>query len=159
MTKNLFMFVVSRQEIDNCDVSGILHVFNEMVKPDRLLDTFESVNLLVDGYNEDGRELAAVPEVRAWVRKLDESSNGLFWLLCKFGRCMDWVVFSLVPLRTMPNGRIYMETDDLTTLVADQFNKVNILLDSSGLDPEVTQPLNEKLSKNVERYFSNREGG
>jgi hypothetical protein len=69
---NFFNVVISRQQIESGDVSSVLSVLSELLYKEAAIHYREMVDVAVQGYDANPRELTELPEVRDFVKKLDE---------------------------------------------------------------------------------------
>lgn len=69
---DFFEVGISRQQIESGDVSGVLSVLSDLLYKEAALHYRELVDIAVQGYDANARELTELPEVRAFVKKLDD---------------------------------------------------------------------------------------
>lgn len=69
--KDIFAFMVSKEEILECDIKGVVNSIEQIEKKLRG-DACQSIAVYIDGYNDVSDELYEIDEVRAWVQKLFE---------------------------------------------------------------------------------------
>lgn len=68
---SLVLLNVSRDEIEQQDISGFTTLLNRLIiNDDMIKKTRGKISFVIDGYNFDEREIYEIPEVRAWVKKL-----------------------------------------------------------------------------------------
>lgn len=76
---NPIIFVVTKGEVVNQDISSILSSLNNLLtSPEKALSYCENIDISFDGYNNTHEELFEIPEVRNFVYKLDEEFP--YWL-------------------------------------------------------------------------------
>lgn len=80
------IIVVSREEVEACDIKPAMTTLRQLVaSPDVARSYQEKVDITFHGYDNDRRELYEIPEVRSYVHKLDkEFPFWLFFLSKKF---------------------------------------------------------------------------
>lgn len=68
------ILMFSRHQVETCDIAEPLALLRRMTA-DRhtAIDFCGRMSLVVDGYQEDPRELFEIPEVRAYVARLDQA--------------------------------------------------------------------------------------
>lgn len=65
--------VLSRRQIEQCDLDPVVESLDDMVADRPTIEkTAGTVCFLVDGYNDDARELYEIPEVRTAFSKLEQ---------------------------------------------------------------------------------------
>jgi hypothetical protein len=64
--------VISREQVNECDISGPLRVLRQLQgNPEKAVAACGRISLVIDGYNNDPRELFEIPEVRRFIKELD----------------------------------------------------------------------------------------
>ena len=64
----------SRRQVETCDVAEPLQLLRSLTADRHTALEFSGrLSLVVDGYNNDPRELFEMPEVRANIKRLDQA--------------------------------------------------------------------------------------
>jgi hypothetical protein len=114
MSDGVMIYIIMKEEIENCDVKRLVHD----LRPDDDNPIFTSgpgrVIFMVDGFDEDPRELMMIPEFRKFIKKADQArpcwmyfarpeSKWLLYMLavtgekCTAHECGEFVQFNLDP--------------------------------------------------------------
>jgi len=67
----LVMLNVSKEEVMKLDTSGFKTLLDRLTINDEMIAKSEGkLSFLIDGYNDDTREIYEIPEIRNWIRKV-----------------------------------------------------------------------------------------
>jgi hypothetical protein len=97
LENNRVIFVTDKSDIIRGDYSDIVRVIERLqVNPDLIKNLNNKIDLTIDGYDDDSRELYEVPEVISWVGSILNVTNGLSYFLATdkaavFLRLMQYV--------------------------------------------------------------------
>ena len=76
------ILMFSRQQVEAGDISETLALLRRLTaERQTAIDFCGRISLAVDGYNDDPRELFEVPEVRAYIKRLDQAWPSWFFFL------------------------------------------------------------------------------
>lgn len=92
----LVVLMISRREIETGNIASAierLHVLTD--SRENVMRYRGSLAFMVDGYNEDPRELAQIPEVCAYFRALNQAWPHWLWFLMRAGSMFS-ILFSLL---------------------------------------------------------------
>lgn len=68
---SLVLLNVSRDEIEEQDISGFTELLNRLLINDNMIKQAKGkLSFMIDGYNHDEREIYEIPEVREWTKKV-----------------------------------------------------------------------------------------
>ena len=96
-----FDFVVldfDRGDIEAGDTSDVMAVLKQLLERDAATKFCERVDLCCTGYDSDSRELWEIPEVRAFVHRLDQQFPYWCYFLSRKGEGLLWLTYCLYPL-------------------------------------------------------------
>ena len=96
-----FDFVVldfDRGDIEAGDTSDVMAVLKQLLERDAATRFCERVDLCCAGYDSDSRELWEIPEVRAFVQRLDQQFPYWCYFLSRNGEGLLWLTYCLYPL-------------------------------------------------------------
>jgi len=96
-----FDFVVldfDRGDIEAGDTSDVMAVLKQLLERDAATKFCEGVDLCCTGYDSDSRELWEIPEVRAFVQRLDQQFPYWCYFLSRNGEGLLWLTYCLYPL-------------------------------------------------------------
>jgi hypothetical protein len=145
-----FFYEIDRQEIEECDTRRLLHDLRPEVDNPLFRSGPGSVIFSVNGYDEDPRGLLQIPEFRAFVRKVQQSSPcwlyfampGAGWLrIILAARAVDCQVIEC-------NGKlcIAVTKTQVVEFMEPQLKEYERLLElqgitSSGIDDHIYQTM------------------
>jgi TPR repeat protein len=87
-----------RGDIEAGDTSDVMAVLKQLLERDAATKFCERVDLCCSGYDSDSRELWEIPEVRAFVQKLDQQFPYWCYFLSRNGEGLMWLTYCLYPL-------------------------------------------------------------
>ena len=111
-----------------------------------------AVDIAIDGYNDDNRELFEVPEVRGYYKLLTEQFPYFFFYLNLNRPTLKVVAFCLSDAQFVGNGRVEINKLKWANFMQNQFNGLNALFRKYELDKDYPN-LNREISEEVDRYF------
>jgi len=88
-------FIASRKDIVSGSIDEVLTSLRKLLAPKVAIRFRNRVALGVHGYDDDPRELPQIPEVRAWMAKLDQAFPYWFFYLDMEHPAFAFVVLSL----------------------------------------------------------------
>ena len=63
---------ISHELVESGNIQEVLKGLNRLLEPNTAKRLRSSINLYFSGYNDDPRRLSEIPEVRLWLKKLDD---------------------------------------------------------------------------------------
>jgi len=82
MNSGILALVVDKSEVLNSDYQNLDLVFNRMQATPELIEKLENkVDIWIDGYNDDERELYKIEEVKIWILSFMEKISGWSYFL------------------------------------------------------------------------------
>jgi hypothetical protein len=110
---------------------------------------FGKVDFRIHGYDNDPRELFEIPEVRSFVRLLDEQFPFWFFFLTTETDAIKLLMFSLCRItRVSPTATAYNQ-EDFANFINHHLAAMNYVFDSFEIDEEMNVERNEEF----QRYF------
>lgn len=148
------IFFITRQQIEAEDLESSLDFLRSLVpsdNPQRIWSHKGRLSLVISGYDADPRELFEIPEVRRYLRSIDE--HWPFWLffLNQVDESIKVVAACLASTVDVAPGLAHIDPEGLQRFMERAFSAVNFIFDTCGF-PESE---NETLSRGVEQLFSN----
>lgn len=138
--------VASRQEIETLDVSGCLKPLNALLTSRENALQFRSrVNFIVDGYDDDPRELYEIPEVRAFVAALDREWPQWFYFLAKCGGILTIVALCLCRYQKIGPGQAQYERNDMERFLVRHFEAMNEMFERLGLPDSLNREVTDEV--------------
>lgn len=146
------VLMISRRQVEACDIASVL----TSLKP--FLATREDawlyrgqMTLVVDGYNEDPRELVDVPEVRVFLRTLDQEwpywaffFNQVDDSIKLLGSCVCGVHF---PGR----GAVEIDIEKLGDFLRRGFGGMNAVFEKHGFPGDELESMSRGLIEVIEQ--------
>lgn len=151
------IFTVDKDSIENGTYTDLLEGIQRLLVNEELLSHVkEKVDIWINDYDFDPRELYEIPEVVDWVKKVFEGISGWAYLLYKGEGCafIKMLTISFVPYEIKsvqmdgPFGKRRWIQFDNEKLVGFQFN---LFMDLNGFTDAHNIPLeiNQKISRNL----------
>jgi hypothetical protein len=145
-------YAIPRQDIESGDVKPLFDFFNRILANDEVAINLQGkVEVSVDGYTFDKRELWEIRDVRRWAKKAEpkikywfyfcaspENNSTLTWLLT----CLTNVISVDADPSNKNRLKIEFETRPLTDIIARNFNHLNELTERFDFPEEE----NERIS-------------
>ena len=79
MWPDALLLIVSRRDVETGDITDILRSLSHLISATEIARLYrERVDISFEGYEDDRRELWEIPEVRAFVHKVDDKFP--YWL-------------------------------------------------------------------------------
>jgi hypothetical protein len=145
------VLVVSRDEVQELDLTGCLGVLDSLIESrERAMRFRDQVVFGVDGYNDDPRELFEIPEVRTFVRELDARWPYWFFFLSKTTDALKMIMLSLSRYQRVGGGLARYDPKDFELFLVSHFVALNRIFDRFDFD----QVLNEEMSEALINYFT-----
>ena len=144
------VLVVSRNHVEAQDVSETLDMLRAFVE--RASNPWQvrgRLALAFHGYDSDPRELWQIPEVRVFMRLLDDTFPYWFYLMDLTTDGLKMVAFCLCRITTPMPGATAINPTDFRVFLERHFGTMNQLLDHW----QVPEEENVQASEAVERYF------
>ena len=94
-----------RSDIEAGNTSDVMQVLTQLLERDAATKFCEQLDAFSSGYESDPRELWEIPEVRAFVQKLDREFPYWCYFLSKLGDGLLWITYCLYPLAATQDER------------------------------------------------------
>jgi hypothetical protein len=146
----LIVILATREEIENQDLSRIEPLLNSLLKSP--LDFYGSVDIVVDGYDNDPRELWEIPEVRSWFQVLDKRWPYWFYFSCTETAGLCTVMLCCVKTEKVDATHLRVSPLDAAVFFAEHFVPMNDIFEKTGQSIEENRRRTEMISD----YFSRR---
>lgn len=127
------VLLISKRQVNSCDVAAVVHQLKILLATRE--DTWlyrGQLSLVVDGYDEDPRELIDVPEVRQFLREF--STAWLYWAFF-FNQVDDSIILlgTCVCGMSYPGaGAVEIDPKRLKKFLLDGFEGMNSLFEKHG---------------------------
>ncbi|HCY77646.1 MAG TPA: hypothetical protein DHV28_17175 [Ignavibacteriales bacterium] len=148
--KDYLGLVISRREIESQNHEKALTVLNGLLKGNETIEMFyERVDIAVDWYEDDHRELWEIPEVKQFLRILDNSFPYWFYFLTKFGEGLRLVTFCCIDTIKVSATQVTFNPDSMANFLNNHFVAMNEVCDRM----EMSDQENKDLSDLVLAYY------
>ena len=143
------IFVVSKNEVVNQDISSILSSLNNLLSsPEKALSYCEKIDISFDGYNNIHDELFEIPEVRNFVYKLDEEFPYWLYFCSKELHGLRTLLYCFLPPHLTDEAKAkYWGEKSLEVLTGRWFPAMNSICDFVKADEEENIRLTEVTYK------------
>lgn len=123
---------ISRTSIESCNVASSLEKLLVLTDTREAFYRFrESLAICIDGYDHDARQLAEIPEVRAYFARLTQEWPHWLWFLVRDAGMIALLMSMLCPVAITRRGDlINIDFHDRPTLgqkLKDLFERGNVL--------------------------------
>jgi len=134
------ILMFSRQQVEAGDISETLALLRRLTA-DRptAIDFCGRISLVVDGYNHDPRELFEVPEVRAYIKRLDQAWPNWFFFLSQADDSVKLLESCLCETIEVVPGVTSIDLEQLERSLARHFTAMHRLREALGLPEELCE--------------------
>lgn len=148
--------VITKENIENSDFDEIMGFYNDVLE--NAIDYENKIMLIIDGYDNDPRELHQIPEVCDYFKTLDKLFPYWFYFLKRdvesLHNPLKMLVFLLIPVKIVNKNTnrqtLEYDMEDFTKFMEYHFHYFNELTDKLNLpDSE-----NERIGKEIIKVLS-----
>lgn len=138
---NPLVVVVSRENVEQCDITPTVAVLARLLESVSVIRSFEErVDIAFHGYDSHPAELCELVEVRAFVQKLDEQFPYWLYFLTKEGTGLQALALCFLPPFLTEDGKRSHWPERLRALLDRRwFPALGELCTRVGLDESATQ--------------------
>jgi hypothetical protein len=154
---DIFVIQVQRFEIETLNVRPFARVFERLAASDDARRTAMSkVDFLVDGYNDDERELAEIPEVVLWIKQATQAVKYLLYFLhlgpWPLGQGIRQIMAAHCEMRRVEGGLTVENPEPLFKLIDELYGWLNEFTDRYDLEA-VNRPLSEQFQVRLREFL------
>jgi hypothetical protein len=144
--------IVSRAQVETGDATQPLRWLHSLSSDPRTARAFMGrVSVIVEGYDDDPRELFEIAQVRAFVGQLDEQWPYWFFFLSQMDDSIKLIESCLCETIEVVPGVASFDFEQLERYLARHFTAFNRLCEAVKLPPETA----EAISEEIIRLFQN----
>ena len=127
--KSFVVMSISRTEIESCDYSDALNRLHTLTDTQKNVLLYkESIALHVGGYDDDKRELAEIPEVRAYFKALVNEWPHWIWFLPRQMGFISLLMSILCKVEIKPSGKNvcivdFINDHEVVSVLEDMLNR------------------------------------
>ncbi|WP_374681492.1 hypothetical protein [Accumulibacter sp.] len=134
------ILMFSRSQVETCNVDEPLQLLRRLTEDRQTaIDFCGRISLVVDGYNDDPRELFEVPEVRAYIKRLDQAWPSWFFFLSQADESVKLLESCLCETIEVVPGVTSIDLEQLERSLARHFTAVHRLREALGLPEELCE--------------------
>ncbi len=167
---DLLHYAVSHEEIINNDISGVKDFFKRLSINDTLFRNSQGkVEISIDGYNNDKRELYEIKEVRRWFSKANKKITQWFFFLNTKPPSVGLIIFLVCNCRVkvlaesermdayeavhalksnnkMPKTQVELNISDLPEIMSINWVRLNEITDTLGMTMEENKTISLSIN-------------
>ncbi len=138
------ILVLPRLQIEAGDTDEALGLLHQLMSnPEAMLSCCGRVSLVIDGYNDDPRELFEIAEVRTFIQALDARWPYWYFFLSQADDSIKLLESCLCDSIEVVPGVNAIDTDQLTASLTRHFAALNRLCESINLPEHRTEEISE----------------
>ena len=138
--------VISRQQVESGDTQEPMSFLQFIiVSPDHALEFMGRVSLIIDGYNDDARELFEVPEVRRYMKALDDQWTNWFFFLSQADDSIKILESCLCDTIEVIPGVVSIDLEQMERYLTRHFSALNRLCEALGIPEQISQVISEGI--------------
>jgi hypothetical protein len=140
------MLMFSRRQVETCDVDEPLELLRSLTADrDVAIEFCGRTSLVVDGYNDDPRELFEIPEVRAYFKRLDQVWPYWFFFLSQADESIKLLESCLCETIEVVPGVTSIDLEQLERSLARHFAAMHRLGEELDLPEEIREDVAEGI--------------
>jgi len=137
--------MITKEEVVSQNISSALERLHVMTdSKQNVLRYRERMAVVIEGYDHDARELAEVPEVRAYFKKLANAWPHWFWFLARGAGAVALVVSLLCTVKIhrkqgMVVGTEFLDLKEMCGVAMDLFARGNAMFDAYKIEESLAK--------------------
>jgi hypothetical protein len=136
--------VFSREQVEAHDISEPLQVLRQLTgNPEKAVGACGRISLVIDGYNADPRELFEIPEVRAYIKAIDDLWPYWFFFLSQADDSIKIVESCLCDSIEVVPGVTSVDTAQLQKYLTRHFSVLTRYCESLNLPESKIEEISE----------------
>ncbi|NMQ06305.1 hypothetical protein E4Q08_14120 [Candidatus Accumulibacter phosphatis] len=140
------ILMFSRLQVETCDVDEPLELLRSLTADrDVAIKFCGRISLVVDGYNDDPRELFEIPEVRAYVDRLDREWSYWFFFLSQADESIKLLESCLCETIEVVPGVTSIDLDQMERSLARHLGAMYRLGEQLRLREEMCEEVTEGI--------------
>jgi hypothetical protein len=140
------ILMFSRRQVETCDVDEPLELLRSLTADrDVAIEFCGRISLVVDGYNDDPRELFEIPEVRAYIKRLDQAWPYWFFFLSQADESIKLLESCLCETIEVVPGVTSIDLEQLERSLARHFAAMHRLGEELDLPEEIREDVAEGI--------------
>ncbi len=147
---DMLVIQASREYVEAGNIKPVMKILDSLIEPQNIRKFADKLMFCIEGYDQDHRELAEIPQVRAWMKRLDSEWSYWFWFCSPYCLSMKFMAFVLSDIKKDSIGQIYMDGRDLVKFMLEHFAPMNHMQEKGWISEED----NVKVSQKIDLYFT-----
>ncbi len=157
MASDIIFYQFSRPKVERCDFSDFLGLYapDQLPTGTRLREKMDRMIFVIDGYNDDDREVHTIPEIRGFYTAFHLAWP--YWLYyCNLDtEALKMIVMCCLPsiaamkMDGKPNVAVKYDPLELLRFVSQDFGPMNVMCEQA----EMSERMIYDRSKAVFEYF------
>ena len=140
------VLMFSRSQVETCNVDEPLQLLRRITADRRTaIDFCGRISLVVDGYNDDPRELFEIPEVRSYLARLDQAWPYWFFFLSQADESIKLLESCLCDTIEVVPGVTSIDLDQMERSLARHFAAMHRLREALGLPEDLCEEVAEGI--------------
>ena len=136
----------SRRQIEECDITEPLEFLRRLTATSQVaLNYCGRVGLVVDGYNNDPREIFEIPEVRDFVKALDQQWPYWFFFLSQVDDSIKTLESCLCDTIEVIPGVVSIDLEQMERSLTRHFGAMNRFCEAIDVSEERIEEISEGI--------------
>lgn len=150
------LYIIAHEDIENKNVEKLALFFERIKSNETLLISAQGkIDLLIEGYDEDPRELWEIPEVREWYQEADPIIGEWFYFFSSETTSSQLLVYACCmcetrradPTQQGSYVQVIIDPMQLVRIVEVNFLRLNTLLAHLGIGEEQNERISSSAMK------------
>ena len=149
------VLLISRREVEAGDLASVLSRLKVFLatREDAWLYRGQ-MTLVVDGYNNDPRELVDIPEVRTLLRGLESSWPHWAYFFNQVDDSIKLLLSCVAGSRFLGRGAVEMDADLVAAALGRAFDGMNLIFDRYGFPEDELEQMSNGLVEVLQQTSS-----
>lgn len=140
------VLMISRREVEAADLASVLSRLKVFLATREDAWRYRGqMTLVVDGYNNDPRDLVDIPEVRALLRGLEAEWPYWAYFFNQVDDSIKLLLSCVAGCRFLGRGAVEMDADLVASALARGFGGMNIVFDRFGFPEDELETMSNGL--------------
>ena len=140
------VLMISRREVEAADLASVVSRLKIFLATREDAWRYRGqMTLVVDGYNNDPRELVDIPEVRALLRRLEAEWPYWAYFFNQVDDSIKLLLSCVAGCRFLGRGAVEMDADLVAGALARGFGGMNIVFDRFGFPEDELEKMSNGL--------------
>lgn len=136
----------SRRQVETSDIDEPLQFLRGLTaNPRAALEYCGRISLIVDGYNDDPREIFEVPEVRAFIKSIDQQWPYWFFFLSQADDSIKMLESCLCDTIEVIPGVASIDLEQMERSLVRHFGAMNRLCEAMNVPEEKVEEISEGI--------------